>query len=188
MRRPERHHDRRQPVDGDRCGARENALNDWPRKFDRAAVCAGHDSNVARTLADPADGIYCSTVGITATSLGGGKTYNITLVAPTFTIPNSSNHFTLAPYNVGLDAANQDLVMWQCGAGADLAFDHNDSAVNGVIWIENGNLTYVGNSGATGFYEAQSVSITGNSYVMHGSGPAQGGSTVITGVSLSLDG
>ena len=68
---------------------------------------------------------------------GGGKTYNITLVAPTITIPNSgllaviSNHFTLAPCNAGLDAANKDLVMWQYGAGADLAFDHNNSAVDG---------------------------------------------------------
>jgi Flp pilus assembly protein TadG len=166
--------------------AKQAALNDWPRKYDRAAVCAGHDSNVARTLTDPADGIYCSTVGITARSLGGGKTYNVTLVAPTITIPNSSNHFTLAPYNLGLDAANQDLVIWQYGAGQDLSFDHNNSAVNGVIWIENGNLTYVGNSGATGFYEAQSVSITGNSYLMHGSGPPQGGSTQITGVTPAL--
>ena len=56
-----------------------------------------------------------------------------------------------------------------------------------MIWVENGNLTYVGNSGATGFYEAQSVAITGNSYLMHGSGPAQGGSTEITVVTPSLD-
>ena len=56
-----------------------------------------------------------------------------------------------------------------------------------MIWVENGNLTYVGNSGGTGFYEAQSVAITGNSYLMHGSGPAQGGSTEITVVTPSLD-
>lgn len=167
--------------------AKQTSVIDWPRKFDRTAVCAGHDSNVTRNLNDPADGIYCSTVGINVSGLGSGKTYNVTLVAPSISIPNSNNHFILAPDNADLDASNKDLVIWQYGAGQNLTFDHNNSAVNGVIWVQNGRFVYVGNSGSTGFYEAQSVSVTGNSYVMVGTGPAQGGSTVITGATPALD-
>jgi type II secretory pathway pseudopilin PulG len=148
----------------------EPALLDWPRTFDRAAICSGHDSAAQRNLDNPADGIYCSTVGIKLTGIGSGKTYHLTLVAPVVTIPGTSNHFALFPDNADLDASNQDLIIWQYGAGQDLSFNHNNSSVNGVIWIENGNLNYVGNSGATGFYEAQNVTIDGNSYVMHGTG------------------
>jgi hypothetical protein len=161
------------------------ALQDWPRTFNRAAICAGHDSNVQRNLDNPADGIYCSNVGIKLTGLGGGNTYHLTLVAPAITIPSNVNHFTLAPDNVDLDASNKDLALWQYGAAQDFSFDHNNSDINGVIWIENGNLAYTGNSGTTGFYEAQNVSIDGNSYLMHGSGPSVPG--VIVGSRVGLD-
>lgn len=102
-----------------------------------------------RTLDSPSDGVYCSTVGFRLTGLGGGNTYHLTLVAPVVTIPNNVNHFTLAPANADLDAANKDLVLWQDGPGQDLFFDHNNSTVDGVIWVENGDLTYTGNSGTT---------------------------------------
>jgi len=148
------------------------AVRDWPRTFNRSAICTGHDSNVQRNLDSPADGIYCSNVGIKLTGLGSGKIYHLTIVAPVINIPSNINHFTLFPDNADLDASNQDLALWQYGPGQDFTFDHNNSDVNGVIWIENGNLAYTGNSGTTGFYEAQNISIDGNSYVMHGSGPS----------------
>jgi len=159
---------------------------DWPRKFDRAAVCTGHDSNTPVALDNPVAGIYCSTVRITLTHLSGN--YNLTLVAPVIDIPNGqgNNNFVLSAYNAGLDAASKDLVIWQSGNGQALAIGGNNSAINGVVWNENGSLTYAGNSGVTGFYEAQSISVTGNSYVMHGSGPPQGGSTHVTGATADL--
>ncbi|MFL6007778.1 MAG: pilus assembly protein TadG-related protein [Gaiellaceae bacterium] len=154
------------------------ALRDWPMTFDRAAVCAGHDSATARTLNNPAQGIYCSSVGIIVNGLGGGRSYNITLVAPVVTIPTTANNFTLNPDNADLDAANKNLSLWQYGAGQNFTFNHNNAAVNGVMWIQNGNLDYTGNSGATGFYEAQNIAVTGNSYVMRGNGPVVGEKTV----------
>jgi hypothetical protein len=63
----------------------------------------------------------------------------------------------------------------------------NNSAVNGVIWIENGTFNYTGNSGSTGFYEAQHVTVTGNSYTMIGSGPPSPGTTIIVGATPALD-
>jgi hypothetical protein len=145
---------------------RNTSVQGWPVTYNRASICAGHDSAAARTLDAPADGVYCSTnsAGITLTGLGGGNMYNLTVIAPKITIDNTENHFTLAPFTQGL-------TLWQNGANVDLAFDHNNSGVNGTIWVENGDLTYNGNSGTTGFYEAQNITLNGNSYVMHGSGP-----------------
>ena len=48
-------------------------------------------------------------------------------------------------------------------------------------------MTYDGNSGVTGFYEAQSVWVPGNSYTMIGTGPAQGATSQIVGATASLD-
>jgi len=167
--------------------AQQPSAIDWPRKFDRTAVCTGHDSAAAVTLSSPADGIYCSSVKITLTHMSGS--HNITLVAPIVDFPNGSgnNNYVLAPYNIGLDSANKDLVIWQYGDGQALTVGGNNSNVNGVVWNQFGSLAYQGNSGVTGFYEAQSISVTGNSYVMHGSGPPEGGSTTITGATASLD-
>jgi len=164
--------------------AKLSATKDWPRKFTRSAICAGHDSNAVVTLTNPSDGIYCSTVRIDVTALRGGIS-RLTLIAPIVNVPNTLNNFTLATAPALADPAdpNNDLVIWQYGAGQNFSFDHNNSGINGVVWIENGNLTYVGNSGTTGFYEAQHVIITGNSYVMHGSGPGAGGGTTTTTVS-----
>jgi hypothetical protein len=166
--------------------AKQISVIDWPRKFDRAAVCAGHDSASAVSLSSPADGIYCSTVSITVTHLGGS--HALTLVAPTVNIPPGSgnNNFVLTPYNAGLDAANKDLVLWQYGNGQSFEMNGNNSAFNGVVWIQNGSLTYDGNSGVTGFYEAQNVWVPGNSYTMVGSGPAEGGITQIVGATATL--
>lgn len=47
-------------------------------------------------------------------------------------------------------------------------------------------MSYSGNLGVTGFYEAQNVSVVGNSYTMTGSGPPEGGSTTITGATALL--
>jgi hypothetical protein len=164
---------------------KETALLDWPRTFNRASVCTGHDSNVQVNLDSPVDGVYCSTVGIKLTGLGGGRTYHLTLIAPVIDIPSTNNHFTLAPDNADLDASNKELVLWQNGPGQDFSFNHNNSDVNGVIWIENGDLAYIGNSGTTGFYEAQNISIDGNSYVMRGEGPPVG--STIVGANVGLD-
>src|SRR5262249_48855365 len=60
--------------------AKQSSTIDWPKKFDRTAVCTGHDSNTARDLSGPADGIYCSTVSINVTHLSGN--HSLTLVAP----------------------------------------------------------------------------------------------------------
>jgi hypothetical protein len=62
----------------------------------------------------------------------------------------------------------------------------NNSAFDGVVWIENGSLTYDGNSGVTGFYEAQNIWIPGNSYTMTGTGPLEGGSDQVVGATASL--
>ena len=166
--------------------AKQTSTIDWPRKFDRTAVCTGHDSNSAVSLNSPADGIYCSKVSITVTHLGGS--HAVTFVAPIVNIPPGSgnNNFVLTPYNAGLDAANKDLVLWQYGSGQRFEMNGNNSAFNGVVWIQNGSLTYDGNSGVTGFYEAQNVWVPGNSYKMIGTGPAAGGTTEIVGATASL--
>ena len=92
------------------------------------------------SLDSPADGIYCSTVGITVTHLGG--IHALTLVAPIVNIPPGSgnNNFVLTPYNAGLDAANKDLVLWQYGSGRSFEMNGNNSAFNGVVWIQERDL------------------------------------------------
>jgi Putative Flp pilus-assembly TadE/G-like len=149
----------------------------WQRTFNRSAICTGNDSSALRTLNDPADGIYCSTVGINVTGLRA--TSRVTFVAPYVTIASTINAIGLstAPALSSPLNPNHDLVVWQYGAGQNFTFDHQNSHVDGVIWIENGDLSFVGNSGATGFYQAQNVSVVGNSYVMAGSGPIAGTST-----------
>jgi hypothetical protein len=157
------------------------AIQDWPRTFDRTAICTGHDSALPRVLVDPADGIYCSSVSITLNTLGGGsttKSHNLTIVAPIITIPSNENRFALNPYITS--GPNHDLTLWQYGNNVDFVFNHNNALVNGVIWIQNGDLTFTGNSGTTGFYEAQNVFVTGNSYAMHGQGPNVGGTPTTT--------
>jgi hypothetical protein len=160
---------------------RLSAIQDWPRTFDRTAICTGHDSSSARALSDPADGIYCSTVSVTLTNLGGTSTtkaHNLTIVAPIVIIPSTENHFALSPYLT--TGPNHDLTLWQYGSNVDFDFSHQNSLINGVVWIQNGDLTFTGNSGTTGFYEAQNISVLGNSYVMHGQGPNVGGTTSTT--------
>jgi Putative Flp pilus-assembly TadE/G-like len=171
---------------GNATWAQQSSVIDWPWKFDRTAVCTGHDSNSQVTLNNPAAGIYCSTVGISVTHLNGS--YSLTLVAPVIDIPQGqgNNNFVLSAFNSGLDSANKDLVLWQYGNNQPLTIGGNNSAVAGVVWNENGALTYQGNSGVTGFYEAQSVTVTGNSYTMIGSGPAVGGTSQITGATATL--
>jgi hypothetical protein len=157
------------------------AIQEWPRTFDRTAICTGHDSAVARVLVDPADGVYCSSVSITLNTLGGGsstKSHNLTIVAPIILIPSNENRFALNPYIT--TGPNHDLTLWQYGNNVDFDFNHNNALVNGVIWIQNGDLTFTGNSGTTGFYEAQNIFVTGNSYAMHGQGPDVGGTPVTT--------
>jgi hypothetical protein len=153
----------------------------WPVTYDRPTVCTGHDSNKAVVLKNPADGIYCSTVSIEVTAFSG-KNPTLTLVAPQITIDNTVNNFTLHGYYK--NAAGYALSVWQTTNGQDsttgptFVFNNNNAGIADVLWVQNGDLDYVGNSGVTGFYEAQNVTIgglNGNSYVMHGSGPPIGG-------------
>jgi len=164
---------------------RLTATRPWPRTFDRAAICAGHDSNTLRTLNNPADGIYCSTVRINVTGLG--PVSRVTLVAPVVDIPNTINNVELstAPALSTPTDPNYDLVIWQYGANQNFTFNHNNSSIDGGVWIENGDLSYVGNSGSTGCYQAQNITIVGNSYVMHGTCPAVGGTTSSTTVATT---
>ena len=62
--------------------AQQAAAVQWPRLFDRASICTGHDHQGTLSLNSPADGVYCSDTAINVTGLGGGNTYNLTLVAP----------------------------------------------------------------------------------------------------------
>jgi hypothetical protein len=140
-------------------------------------------------LNNPVDGVYCSSVRIDVTGLRRGDNH-LTLVAPVINIPNTLNNSILSSYLTDPSDPNRDLVLWQNGLNQNFVFDHNNPNVNGVIWIENGDLTFAGNRGTTGFYEAQNVTISGNSYVMHGSGPTVGGtpgSTEVTGRTIGLD-
>jgi hypothetical protein len=180
------------------------AATTWPATFDRAAICAQATINSTNgkdlSVVNPADGgIYCSTTSITLTGISGRHDGNactrpcggvvITLVAPLITIPNTENHFDL-------DAAYHDpsngfgLTLWQTTSGGTtgtdtsgqtFVFNNNNSSINDVLWIQNGDLEFPGNSGSTGFYEAQNIRIggkNGNSYQMRGAGPPIGQTTV----------
>ncbi len=104
------------------------------------------------------------------------KNPNLTLVAPQITIDNTVNGFTLHGFYTS--PQGYKLSIWQ-GTGVDqttgptFTFNSNKAGIADVMWIQNGNLDYSGNSGVTGFYEAQNVKISGlngNSYVMSGAG------------------
>jgi Flp pilus assembly protein TadG len=154
------------------------APKDWPvflTAAQRAAICAlapaAHNTTTA--LSVTGDGIWCSTQSVTLSLTN--TSLHVTLIAPVVTLPGTSNHLTLNP------ATGQTLTIWQydkgSGPSVDFTFTGQNSGINGVLWIQNGDLIYGGNSGSTGFYEAQNVTLNGNSYQMVGSGASVGGTT-----------
>ena len=94
------------------------------------------------------------------------------------------------PPNYCSQANGANLVLWETGpdsgGGNNLTFSDQNSSVNGVIWVQGGNLSYTSNSGAFGFYEAQNISVSGNHYIMNGTGPAIGGAPVTTTITTGI--
>jgi hypothetical protein len=139
----------------------------WPVTYTRSAICAGHDSNMPVTVTS--DGIYCSTVSIDVPK-SAPVALHVTLVAPLITVSNQWNNSTMSP------ATGQTLTLWQTDPN-NFSFVPNNSCLSGTVWIQYGDMTYTGNSACVGFYEAQDISITGNSVVLTGGGPPVGGTT-----------
>jgi hypothetical protein len=138
---------------------------DWPKAWDRNAVCAAAapGNNVTGPmppLNNPADGVYCSDTSITVTNLRSPSA--LTLVAPTITLPSTINR-------ISLSASFDGLLFWQ--TSGDFAFAPNNSTVDGWIWVPGGRLTVSGNSGNRGFYEAFDITIGGNGLDLSGNGP-----------------
>ena len=113
------------------------------------------------------------------TFTGNNASFNVTAVAPLIS-SISGNHQTFCPYlgSVGdpcTQANGGNLILWQTTGLTNWSFSGNNSSVNGVIWIQNANINYGGNSGSYGFWQAQNITFTGNSFTMIGTGPPVGG-------------
>lgn len=169
--------------------SRNAAIQDWPETFDRTAICnqPGAHNATGVDLAVTSNGIWCSDTSVT---LDKNHTWCVTIIAPVVNV-SAGGGIHLYPYQGSSqpcppmgNTQSAGLTIWQ--TQGDFAFTPNNSDVNGVIWVPNGRLTYGGNSGTTGFYEAQDISITGNSYTMVGTGPPIGGTTITTGTAVSM--
>ena len=88
----------------------------------------------------------------------------------TLIFDNTQNNSTLGPYF-------DNLLFWQ--ETGDFAFAPNSASVDGWIWIPNGTLTFGGNTGSRGFYEAKDIAISGNNVTIAGNGPLGGGTTTL---------
>ena len=163
-------------------------VQNWPVSLTAAqktTICSSAGATVQNgstlSVASGAKGIYCSDTAITMNgNSAGGSTCTsegVTLIAPIVTDPGNAAGADLCPSNL---ANTFGLTIWMYGTNQNFNFSHNNSSVNGVIWVQNGNIIYGGNSGSTGFYEAQNITISGNSYTMTGSGPPANQTTTFT--------
>jgi Flp pilus assembly protein TadG len=142
---------------------------DWPKTWDQDAICAMPGAHVFNgsgitNIPNGSTGIWCSLNG-TLNVQGNG---NFTVIAKTITI--GSQTITVSAYF-------DNLLFYQLQGS--MSFTANNSSITGWMWVPNGRLTFDGNSGAQGFYEAQQISITGNSFTITGTGP-QGEPTTST--------
>src|SRR5262249_56944174 len=113
----------------------------WARSaLGSQAMAEGTSSVAAITVPPNASGLYCSDTSITLAS--NNSTFNVTLVAPHITV--AVQHVTLTPYT-------QNLLFYS--TDDDLLFTPNNSDITGWIWVENGKLTYGGDSGANRFFQ-----------------------------------
>jgi len=147
---------------------------DWPKTWDQNAICAMAGAHVfndtaSHNVPNNATGIYCALNG-TLNVTGNGT---VTLIAKTITI---------GAQTLTLHAFFDNLLFYQ--TQGNFSFSPNNSSISGWMWIPNGRLTYGGNSASQGFYEAQDISIQGNSFSITGTGPA-GGVTTTTNSSTT---
>jgi hypothetical protein len=147
---------------------------DWPQTWDKSAICNSAGAQVHYFKNDLAtdvhtitgDGIWCADNGTLALS-ANNSTMHISVIGPKLNI--SAQHLTLTPYPASNDPLTNNLLFYQ--TQGDFQFLPNNSNITGWIWVENGRLTYGGNSASQGFYEAQDISIQGNSFNILGNGP-----------------
>jgi len=148
---------------------------DWPKIWDRETVCAGHDVTGALPLDNPTDGVYCSDTSIHIANLRDGT--KITAVAPEITVSNTINNTSVSPFF-------DDLLFWQ--TSGDFTLDSNKLNIDGWVWVpggsspgtDGGRLTFAGNSGAHGFFEAYDILVSGNNLTLTGNGPIGGPTTI----------
>jgi Flp pilus assembly protein TadG len=149
----------------------------WPATWNSPLSC--DFVGVSFTLSSASlPGIYCASGNI---SVGNNTSGTFTLQAQSFTF---GQHLTLSPAP-DAPAANEEpslkLLLWQTGPGA--FDDGNNSSFSGGLWIPNATATVNGNSGITGFLEAQDIAISGNSFAATGTGPLLPGGGMTIAVS-----
>ncbi len=170
------------------CGATLNGNNDtfgssstptkdstnypWPYDFSSLfpAACQGSGAITGTNFtwnnndATIPSGIYCATGTI---SINGN---NLSCAACTFYAPNfnlNGNNESFSPYS-----GMHNLVIYQTGTGV-MNINGNSYLNGGSIFVPDGEININGNSGtATGFLEANTITITGNDFTFTGNGPS----------------
>jgi Putative Flp pilus-assembly TadE/G-like len=148
----------------------------WPATWASPLACdfSGVSFNLSSSSTP---GIYCATGTIT---VGNNTSGHFTLQAASFSF---GQHDTLSPAP-DAPGANEEsslkLLIWQTGSGT--FDDGNNSTFTGGFWIPNATANINGNSGITGFLEANDIEISGNSFSMTGTGPLLPGGGVTIGI------
>ena len=145
-----------------------SALSPFPIDFRNSPpTCTFSGTSFSWTQSNYAipDGVYCATGSISVT--GSNLSGNVTFIGNSVSITGSSENFTPYP-------GTNNLFIWQTGSGG-LSLTGSGFAYGGTVFAPTAAVSITGSNIVSAFVEANTVSITGSGFTIHGTGPIQAG-------------